>query len=90
MRVVNGFHPLGDNDLVTSWAQYYASSGKARELEEGSIPPDFLLELISCGGGRYPQMLDLCDIGKVGENLSVEGGAQDCVVRTASIDPRLG
>jgi hypothetical protein len=41
---------MGDNDLVTGDEGKSTPLGQARELEEGAIPPDLLLEIIDCGG----------------------------------------
>ena len=50
MRVVNGFNPVGDNDLVTRQRRIALDLGQAGELKEGAIPPDLLLEILDCGG----------------------------------------
>lgn len=50
MRVVNVFRLMGDNDLVTRQVWIALDLGQARELEEGAIPPNLLLEAIDgCG-----------------------------------------
>ena len=49
MRVVNGFSPVGDNDLVTRQRRIALDLGQAGELKEGAIPSDFLLEFIDSG-----------------------------------------
>jgi hypothetical protein len=41
---------VGDNDLVTGEGAKSTPLGQARELEEGAIPPDLLLEILDCGG----------------------------------------
>jgi hypothetical protein len=41
---------LGDNNLVTVEGAKSTPLDQARELEEGAIPPDLLLEIIDCGG----------------------------------------
>lgn len=71
MRVVNGFHPVGDNDLVTRQGRIDLDLGQAGELEEGAIPPDFLLEFIDGGASRDTKVLNLGNLGKVGERLRV-------------------
>ena len=49
MRVVNGFNPVVDNDLVTRQGRIALDLGQAGELKEGAIPSDFLLEAIDGG-----------------------------------------
>jgi hypothetical protein len=41
---------MGDNDLVTGDEGKSNLLGQARELEEGAIPPNLLLEILDCGG----------------------------------------
>ena len=81
---------MGDNDLVTRQRRIALDLGQAGELKEGAIPPDLLLEIINSGASRDTQVFDLGYLSEISERLRVQGGAQDGVVRAASIDPGFG
>lgn len=71
MRVVNGFNPVGDNDLVTRQGRIDLDLSQAGELKEGAIPPDLLLEAIDGGASRDTQVFNLDNLRKVSERLRV-------------------